>query len=53
MAMYRVDGESKTIIDSMEIEESYYPREDILELTEGITAYTVEEGYRILENYAN
>ena len=46
------DGES-TEIERMEIDTDYYPEGDIQELTKGITAYNIEEGYGILENFAN
>lgn len=51
--LYKVDAGIRTALDSVEIDTDYYPDSDIKELTKGITAYNVEEGYKILENFVN
>lgn len=53
VVMYLVSGEQKREIYSIEIDEEYYPPEDMKALKEGISAYTVEEGYEIMENFVN
>lgn len=51
--MYLISGDEKSEIYSVKIDEEYYPIEDIKALREGIVAYTVEEGYEIMENFVN
>ena len=51
--LYRIENGEKNEVERVGIDKDYYPDEDIRELTEGITAYNVEEGYQILENFAN
>ena len=53
VTLYLVDDGKRTKIDSVEIDRNYYPSEDIKALSEGITAYNIEEGFKILENFAN
>lgn len=53
VTLYRLTGGEKTAIDSVEIDTNYYPDSDIKELSKGISAYNEEEGYKILENFAN
>ena len=51
--LYKVEGGIRTALESVEIDTGYYPDGDIKELTKGIAAYDEEEGYKILENFAN
>ena len=51
--LYCIKNGEKTEVERIGIDVGYYPDEDIKELTRGIEAYNVEEGYRILENFAN
>lgn len=51
--LYCIKNGEKTEVERISIDVDYYPDEDIKELSEGITAYNVEEGYSILENFAN
>jgi len=53
VTLFRIENGIRTQLDSLEIDINYYPDEDIRALTEGITAYNIEEGYKILENFAN
>ncbi|MBE7016191.1 MAG: hypothetical protein E7417_05170 [Ruminococcaceae bacterium] len=53
VVMYRISDGDKNEIYSVKIDEEYYPPEDIKELKEGIVAYTIEEGYEIMENFVN
>lgn len=51
--LYEVNGEAKKLITKMEINPEFYPAEDISKLKKGIDAYCKEDGYEILENFAN
>ena len=51
--LYEVNGETKKLITSIEINPDFYPKEDIEKLKGGIEAYCKEDGYEILENFAN
>ena len=51
--LYEVNGDSKKLITQMEINPEIYPESDIAELKKGIEAYCKEDGYEILENFAN
>lgn len=53
LSMYEVSGGTEILVKSILIDPSYYPSEDISELEGGITAYTKEDGFEILENFAN
>ncbi|MDD6734801.1 MAG: hypothetical protein PUE13_00635 [Clostridiales bacterium] len=53
LSMYEIADGSKILVKSIIIDPSYYPPEDISELKGGITAYTKESGFEILENFAN
>lgn len=53
LSLYEVNGEMKKLITSMEINPQLYPVEDIEKLKKGIEAYCKEDGYEILENFAN
>ena len=53
VVLYRLKNDEKTPVDKTEIDTEYYPGEDIKALSEGISAYTIEEGYKILENFVN
>ena len=53
VVLHSIKNGEKTEVERISIDVNYYPDEDIKELTKGITAYNVEEGYRILENFAN
>lgn len=51
--LYEMNGENKKLITSIEINPEYYPSEDIEKLKKGIDASFKEDGYEILENFAN
>ena len=53
LCLFEIDGESKKLITQMEINPEIYPESDIAELKKGIEAYCKEDGYEILENFAN
>lgn len=53
LCLYEVCGEKRIPVKSINIDVSYYPQEDILELKSGISAYSKEDGFRILENFVN
>ena len=53
LSLFEVDGDNKKRITSIEINPDFYPDEDISELKSGIEAYYMEDGYEILENFAN
>lgn len=53
VTMYEVNSEGPDAVKSIEICASYYPAEDIQALKQGITAYSKEGAYEILENFAN
>ena len=53
LSLYEVNGENKKRITSMEISPELYPKEDIERLKNGIEAFCLEDGYEILENFAN
>lgn len=53
LSLYEVNGETKKLITSMEINPELYPNEDTERLKSGIEAYCKEDGYAILENFAN
>lgn len=53
LSMYEVSGGNEILVKSIIIDPSYYPPEDISELNAGIIAYTKEDGFEILENFAN
>ena len=53
LSLYEVDGENQKVITSMEINPELYPKEDIKRLQNGISVAFKEEGYEILENFAN
>ena len=53
LSMYEVSDGNEILVKSIIIDPSYYPPEDISELNAGITAYTKEDGFEILENFAN
>ena len=53
LSLYEVNGENKKLINSIEINPEFYPSEDIERLRRGVEAYCLEEGYEILENFAN
>ncbi|MBQ7751467.1 MAG: hypothetical protein IJR79_00650 [Clostridia bacterium] len=53
LSLYEVDGEMQKVITSIEINPDFYPKEDIKNLENGITVQYKEDGYEILENFAN
>lgn len=53
LSLYEVDGENQKLITSMEIEPELYPEEDVEKLKDGISVAFKEEGYELLENFAN
>ena len=53
LSLYETDGELQKVITSMEINPGFYPAEDIKGLEKGITVPCLEDGYEILENFAN
>lgn len=53
LCLYEVRQRGRTLIKSVNIDTSYYPDEDIEELKSGISAYSKESGFEILENFVN
>ncbi len=53
LSLYEVNGKAKKLITKMDINPEIYPAEDISKLKKGIEAYCKEDGYEILENFAN
>lgn len=53
LSLYEVCGKQRIPIKTINIDVSYYPLEDIEELKSGISAYSKEEGFKILENFVN
>ena len=53
LSLFEIDGQNKKLVTSMEINPEFYPEEDIAKLEQGIEAYCMEDGYEILENFAN
>jgi len=53
LSLYEVNGELQKLITSMEINPEIYPKEDTEKLKKGIEAYCKEDGFAILENFAN
>ena len=53
LSLYEVNGENEKLITSMEINPELYPKEDIENLQKGISVTFKEDGYEILENFAN
>lgn len=53
LRLYEVRGKGRSLIKTVNIDISYYPDEDISELKSGITAYSKESGFEILENFVN
>ena len=53
LTLYELKDGDETVVCAVNIDPSYYPSEDIRELNQGITAYTKEEGFARMENFAN
>lgn len=53
LSLFEINGEIKKLITAIEINPDFYPQEDIFNLEKGIDAYCLEDGYEILENFAN
>ena len=53
LVLYEVDGDNKKNITSVTINPENYPEEDIVKLETGVEAGYKEDGYAILENFAN
>ncbi len=53
LVIYQVTSMGAECVSSVEIEQSYYPAEDISELKQGIKAYSKEGAFEILENFTN
>lgn len=53
LSLYEVNGDRYKLITSMEINPQSYPNEDVQRLENGIWADFKEDGYEILENFAN
>lgn len=53
LTLYEITGSEETAITTINIDPSYYPREDIEELNRGVIAYSKEEGFARMENYTN
>lgn len=51
--LYEVDGENYKQVTSLQINAENYPIEDISALKSGIEVYFKEDGYALLENFAN
>lgn len=53
LSMYERTETGEFLVKSILIDPEYYPSEDISQLEDGISAYTKESGFEILENFAN
>ncbi len=53
LTLYEISGGEETAITAINIDPSYYPSDDIKELNRGVLAYSKEEGFQKLENFAN
>ncbi|MBO5059884.1 MAG: hypothetical protein J6C82_03110 [Clostridia bacterium] len=53
LTLYEISKDEYNVIKAINIDTSYYPPDDIMELNRGITAYSKESGYEILENFTN
>lgn len=53
LTLYEIKDNEESALRSINIDPSYYPPEDIKELTQGIFAYSKEEGFACMENFTN
>ena len=53
LTLYEVKDGDENAVRAINIDPSYYPPEDIKELSAGIPAYSKEEGFAKLENFTN
>lgn len=53
LTLYEIDGEMQKTVTAIEINPDFYPAEDIKNLEKGISVNCKEDGYEILENFAN
>lgn len=53
LTLYEITGGEETAVTTVNIDPSNYPTEDIKELNRGIIAYSKEDGFAKMENYAN
>lgn len=53
LSLYEYADGAEVPVKSITIDTEYYPYDDISALKDGIGAYTKEDGYEILENFAN
>mgnify|MGYP003294807357 CR=1 FL=1 len=53
LTLYEIKDGEENAVRAINIDPSYYPPEDIKELTQGILAYSKEEGFARMENFTN
>lgn len=53
LTLYEISGGEESPVTAVNVDASYYPPEDIKELTKGIVAYSKEDGFSKLENFTN
>lgn len=53
LTLYEVLNDEESVVRAINIDPSYYPTEDIKELSNGIPAYSKEEGFLRMENFTN
>ena len=53
LTLYEISNGEENAVCAINIDPSYYPTEDIKELSAGIPAYSKEEGFARLENFTN
>ena len=53
LTLYEISGGEENPVTAVNVDASYYPPEDIKELTKGIIAYSKEDGFSKLENFTN
>ncbi len=53
LTLYEIKDGEENAVRAINIDPSYYPPEDIKELTRGILAYSKEEGFARMENFTN
>lgn len=53
LTLYEIKDGEENALRAVNIDPSYYPPEDIKELTQGIIAYSKEEGFARMENFTN
>ena len=53
LTLYEVSGNKEIPLTAVNIDPSYYPPDDILELNKGVVAYSKEDGFARMENFSN